>query len=228
MSILADLMAQFGGMTGLAKQGQSGALAQIVGGQQQPTAQAGLPQGEINPAYQTQSGTLAQIGQPAEQPNWLDRNSEALGKFGDMASRWGGGVSAASAPSRTPVGFGQALAGGQQAVEKGTQQDLANQLTQAQTGAAIAKGGKYDLENVAQQALVKSNMGQPLTPQEQAALQSYDQLQQSKLTYSQDPSGQFIPHSAARSIIPPTAQGGEQPNLQDAGFMQFLKSKGLI
>jgi hypothetical protein len=228
MSILSDLLGQFGGLTGIAKQGQSGALAQIGNMYNSPigATQSGMPMGELNPAFQ--SGALAQIAQPTEQPDWLDRNSEALGKFGDMATRFGSGMSAASAPSRMPVDFGQALAGGQQAVDAGKQQDLANQLTQAQTGAAIAKGSKFDLENQAQTALVKSNMGQPLTPQEQAALQSYDQMQQSKLTYTQDPSGQFIPRPAARSIMPQGQAPSGQPDLQDAGFMQFLKAKGLM
>lgn len=252
MSILSDLLGQFGGLSGIAKQGQSGALQQIgqlaggtgvgqmagMGGPLigQLAAMGGPIASQIDPAVQS-GGAIGQAANP-EQPNWFARNAENFDKLG----AWGAGVSKASGPSATPVDFGQALAGGQDSLDKYKTGQLDNRLKEAQIG----KAGQGDLKQMAETALTKSKMGVPLTPQEEGALQAYDTINQSKLSYTQDKFGNFMPQPAARSILPPgmsgqmanqpggpQAQGtpeGQSPRQgfdpsQMRGYFQYLQQK---
>ncbi len=117
-----------------------------------------MPSSMIDPALQSQqqSGMLANIGQGL--------------------SRFGAGMSKASGPSRMPVDFGQALAGGQEAMDAGHNQDIENQLKQAQAGAYKAKETPK-LEQQAEAVMQKKQMGLPLTPAEQAIASTYDAFQ---------------------------------------------------
>ena len=80
---------------------------------------------------------------------------------------------------------------------------LASALAAAQIAQAMSKGNEFDLKTTAQKALVKTNMGIELSPEEQGALKSYDQMNQAKLTYTQLPSGDYVARPAATSILPP-------------------------
>jgi hypothetical protein len=102
-------------------------------------------------------------------------------------------------------------------------QGLQSALAAAQIAQAMNKGNEFNLESTAQKALVKTNMGLELSPEEQGALKSYDQMNQSKLTYTQLPSGEYVARPAARSVLPPKSTGID---LKDAGFLEFLKNKG--
>jgi hypothetical protein len=108
------------------------------------------------------------------------QRSSMLGQLGNRLSQWGAGVSQASGPSRMPVDFGQALAGGTNALQAGQDRDMDNRLKEAQI---VAYGAKQrpDFSAQAQDALVKLKMGLPLTPQEQATLQAWDAFETSKL-----------------------------------------------
>lgn len=83
------------------------------------------------------------------------------------------------------------------------QQGLASALAAAQIARAMSKGNEFNLEESAQKALLKTNMGYELSPEEQGALKSYDQMNQSKLTYTQLPSGEYVARPAANSILQP-------------------------
>lgn len=87
--------------------------------------------------------------------------------------------------------------------EAAKQQGLASALAAAQIAQAMSKGNEFDLKTTAQKALVKTNMGIELSPEEQGALKSYDQMNQAKLTYTQLPSGEYVARPAATSILPP-------------------------
>ncbi len=82
-------------------------------------------------------------------------------------------------------------------------QGLQSALAAAQIAKAMNKGNEFNLEESAQKALLKTNMGYELSPEEQGALKSYDQMNQSKLTYTQLPSGEYVAQPAARSVLPP-------------------------
>jgi len=102
-------------------------------------------------------------------------------------------------------------------------QGLQSALAAAQIAQAMSKGNEFDLKTTAQKALVKTNMGIELSPEEQGALKSYDQMNQAKLTYTQLPSGEYVARPAARSVLPPKSTAID---FKDAGFMEFLKNKG--
>jgi len=226
--ILDFLMGGAGGnslVDGVKQSGQQSAIMQMLGlgGAQQegvvPAASVGQAS-TINPALQTQPIVPQQSGY--QQPS-------TLAQFGDKLSNWGAGVSKASEFSRTPIGFGQVLAGGNDAMQAADDRDLKNQITKAQIGAEKSKGN--DLDSMAKQALVKSNMGLPLTPQEQASLKSFDTLNQAKLSYTQDKFGNFVPQPSARSILPPdmaqpNPSGSPAPDVQGLrGYHQYLLQK---
>jgi hypothetical protein len=82
-------------------------------------------------------------------------------------------------------------------------QGLQSALAAAQIAQAMNKGKEFNLEESAQKALLKTNMGYELSPEEQGALKSYDQMNQSKLTYTQLPSGEYVARPAANSILQP-------------------------
>lgn len=174
MSVLSDLLAQFGGLSGAAKQGQSGVLEGLMNPAGGAPSIPGETNSTINPAVQ-QSGALAQMGgQAPQEQGWLDRNSDALSKFGDMASRWGAGVSAASDFSREPISFSGAMAGGQQALDDNATRQLDNRVKEAQ----IAKAGNIDYNDEAQRLLEKQFSGAELSPEETARLQAINSFRQ--------------------------------------------------
>lgn len=210
MSGIYDLI--FGGgaggsMMSQAKQGMGlqSILADMFGGgsqqydkpigPQQGTGQP-MPSSVIDPATQGNSGGLAALGRGL--------------------STFGAGMAKASGPSRMPVSFGEVLAGGNDAMQAADDKRLETRYKEAQIRALGNKG--VDLEKTAQQALVKSNMGIELTPQERASLQAYDTMNQAKLSYTQDKMGNFIPQPAARSIMPQSGGQAVRPPL--SSFMR--------
>lgn len=212
MSILDYLGLGSGSLMNTAKQGaQQSSILQLLGLDDAgaPTAASATPSSMVNPALQS-GGSLADIGRGL--------------------SAFGAGMSKASDFSRTPVSFGQAMAGGNDALQASEDRQLDSRLKEAQIGAYGAKA-LPDLEKSAQLALVKSNMGMPLSPQEQASLQAFDTMNQSKLSYTQDRFGNFVPQPAARSILPQNMQqtnpsGNPAPDLQGLrAYHQYLLQK---
>jgi len=188
MGILDILKGQYGGLAQAAKQGgqQMGLLEQLGLGQ--------TP--SINPAgeqMQDMSGGLAALGQ--------------------RLGTWGAGVSAASGPSRMPVDFGQALAGGQQALQAEDDRMLDTQVKQAQIGKYQA-ASKPDFEQSAQQALIKKNMGLPLSPQEEATLKSFDAFNMTKQSASTDQFGnvRMMPRASIMGPQGAPQGGGQNPD----------------
>ncbi len=194
MSILDMLMggAAGGSMMDMAKQGgQQMSILQMLGLDGSTTPTSGAASASVlDPKLQSGGSSLADIGR--------------------SLSNYGAGMSQASGPSRMPVDFGQAMAGGNAGLQAGQDNQTNNRLKEAQMG-ALGQRGKPDLEASAQNALVKLKMGAPLSPEEQAQLQAFDTMNQAKLTYNQDPNGQFRANPAARSILPPGMSGGAPP-----------------
>lgn len=193
---LADLLAQFGGMS---QNPQLGVLASLGLGGQNYTLPIGPQQG---------------TGSPLDSQSITDqmRNS-SLVNLANKLGTWGAGVSRASGPSRLPVDFGQALAGGTDALNADEDRQLSQAKTLTEIGALGAKG-QPDLEAQAQQALMKYNMGQPLTPEEIAALKTYSSLNEAKQSTYGLPSGGYVSAPSYRSIVPPGLGGqgnGQRP-----------------
>lgn len=178
-----------GGIAGAKDAMQQQSLLQMLGLGNPDMTTEGKPVGQlmdasgsvINPAFQQQ------------------QSGGGLANLGRSLSNWGAGVSAASAPSRTPIDFGQALAGGTQAMQAGEDRVLDTRLKEAQIGALGAKGAP-DIEAMAQQAMIKRNMGGQLSPQEEASLRAYDQFQTSKLQTVTDATGAIRQVPAYRPI----------------------------
>lgn len=157
-----------------------------------------------------------------------DYNS-ILGMLGDSPSQkminLGLGLMNAGGYSRTPKTFGQSLAEGNQYAQNQNKEDAALKLTQAQTAGQLRNAMYPDLQKVADQALLKVNMGIAPSPIEMAALKSQDSLNQSKLNYTQDSkTGQWVANPAARSLltgIDPSLTGGATvPPVPPAGGAQ--------
>lgn len=180
MSIRGSIIQQYGGLANAQKanQRQMGILEAL-----------GLGSG--GPGYTAPIGPMQDgSAMPAESISPQDYQAakdSALARFGNQLSTWGAGVSKASGPSRIPVSFGQALAGGQDALNSQDQQALANRKTEAEIGALGAKGPDFDAQ--LQQILVKENMGIPLTPQEIAHKQAWNDINQTKTTFGSDALG---------------------------------------
>jgi hypothetical protein len=194
-SILSSLGG--GGISGAKDAMQQQSLLQMLGlapTQQYDSPIGAMPNGAPMPSSMIDPATQAQ------------QRSSSLANLGSKLNQWGAGVSAASAPSRMPVDFGQALAGGTQALQQGQDRELDTRLKEAQIGALGAKG-QPDFEAQAQQALIKRNMGIGLSPQEEAALKAYDQLQTSKLQTVTMPDSSIRQVPAYRPVFADVQQG---------------------
>lgn len=192
MGILDILKGQYGSLAQASKQGgQQMGLLQQLGLGQTPGINPGA-----NPAdqqMQDMSGGLAALGQ--------------------RLGTWGAGVSAASGPSRLPVDFGQALAGGTQALQAEDDRMLDKQVKEAQIGKFQAQS-QPDFEQSAQQALIKRNMGLELSPQEEATLKAFDAFNMTKQSASTDQFGnvRMMPRASILGPqgMPQSPQGGGQ------------------
>lgn len=145
-------------------------------------------------------------------------------------AQWGAGVAKASAPSRMPVDFGQAMAGGADALREADDRALDAQLKQAQIGAEKAKG-MPDLDAQAQQIMIKKQMGVPLTPQEQAIANTYDAFNTAKMQTVTMPDQSIRQLPAQRPIFgtPPVSGGGQQvdPRMQRLQQLRQMKQQSM-
>lgn len=205
MAGLADLIAMLKGGAGT---GQDMSMLQSLGmqipGQSVATGAAqAMPASMLNPAIQSGGG---------------------LGDIGSMLSRFGAGMSQASGPSRMPVDFGQALAGGNQAVQAGEDSDIARQLQRAQIE-AISQKAQPDLEKQAQAIMMKKQMGIPLSPQEEAVSKSYDAFGTAKMQTITMPDGTIRQVPAQRPVFgtPPIVPSGGQPVRQRPPLSSFVR-----
>ncbi|MGA1553430.1 MAG: hypothetical protein ACO35I_05230 [Burkholderiaceae bacterium] len=123
-------------------------------------------------------------------------------------SDFGAGMSAASAPSAMPVSFGQALAGGNQAMQAGEDRALNRMKTQAEIGSLGSKGA--DLEKQAQNVFIKQKMGLPLSPQDEAIAKAYDAFQGSKMQTTTMPDQTIRQVPTYRPVF--GSQGGTPPS----------------
>jgi hypothetical protein len=203
MSILNSILGQYGGATGAAKAGNQMSILQMLGLGAGPN-QGPMPDGSVMPNISGQ-----------EQDSSLANLASRLGT-------WGAGVSQASGPSRTPVDFGQALAGGQQALDTRDQQQLGNMKTVAEIGALRGKGAP-DFDAQAQQILIKKNQGLPLTPQEEALAQSYDSFAGSKLQTVTMPDGTIRQVPSQRPVFGDLSQRQGQGQQQRPPLSSFMR-----
>lgn len=150
-------------------------------GPQQGTGQP-LPAGVIDPTQRAQ------------------QRASMLANLGSGLSRFGAGMSQASAPSRMPVDFGQALAGGTNAMQAGEDRDMDTRLKEAQIG-ALGQKGKPDMETQAQSIMMKKQMGVPLTPQEEALAGTYDAFGTAKMQTITMPDGSIRQVPAQRPVF---------------------------
>ncbi len=148
-----------------------------------------------------QQGTATPMPSSELDPKLVaQQKSSALAKLGQGLSTWGAGVSAASGPSRMPVDFGQALAGGTNAMNQGQDKELDNQLKQAQIG-KMGREGNADMEQQAQAIMMKKQMGIPLTPQEEALAGTYDAFGGAKMQTITMPDGSIKQVPAQRPVF---------------------------
>jgi len=210
MSILDFLTGGAGGsmMSGVKQGGQQMGILQMLG--LAPDEQYGSPIG-------AQQGTGAPMPSAMIDPAVTSQNrTSSLANFGNKMSQFGAGMSAASAPSRMPVDFGQVLAGGNQAMQAGDDRNLDNRVKEAQIGALGAKGAP-DFDQQAQQVMMKEKMGIPLSPQEQALKATYDAFQNKQQTITM-PDGTIRQVPAQRPVFGQVA--GDRAAPQGGGQMQ--------
>jgi hypothetical protein len=201
MSVLQSIVGQYGGLSGAAKQGQR---------QMGIIEMLGLGKGGYtSPIGPTQPGQTPMTGESIDSAAYNQQRMEGLAALGQRLSTFGGGLSQASAPSATPVSFGQALAGGNQALQAQDQRDLGNMKTQAEI--AALGGQEMDLEKQAQQIMVKKRMGVPLSPQEEAVAQSYDAFAASKMQTITMPDGTTRQVPTRRPVFGDFNSGSQAP-----------------
>jgi len=196
--------------------GGSSLMDTAKGGQQQmgllqmlgmaPDAQYDSP---IGPQHGTGQPMDAQAIDPAQR---AQQRASMLANLGGGLSRFGAGMSKASGPSRMPVDFGQALAGGNDAMQAGQTSDMDMRLKEAQIG-ALGQKGQPDLEKQAQAIMQKKKMGITLSPQEEAIAGTYDAFQNKMQTVTM-PDGTVRQVPAQRPVFgqltgqTPGAMGG--------------------
>lgn len=215
MSWLEDLL----GGVGMGGMGGGSSLMDMAKGQKQNMSimqMLGMaPMDEYSAPIGPQQGSAAPMPSSMIDPALQEQQrSSMLSNLGQGLSRFGAGMSKASGPSRMPVDFGQAMAGGQDALDAGRNSDMDMQLKQAQIG-ALGQKGKPDLEAQAQTIMQKKQMGIPLTPQEEAIAGTYDAFQNKMQTVTM-PDGTVRQVPAQRPVfgqMHPNAmpQGGGQP-----------------
>ncbi len=178
----------------------------------------------IGPQQGTGTPMPSSVLDPALQSQ---QRSSMLANLGSGLSRFGAGVSKASGPSRMPVDFGQALAGGNDALQAGQNTDIDNQLKQAQAGAVGAKT-QPDLEKQAQAVMAKKQMGIPLTPAEEAIAGTYDAFQNKMQTVTM-PDGTVRQVPAQRPVFgqltgntPPGGGQAPRPAMAQPRFRGFM------
>lgn len=222
MSILDSLFGSYGGsLTQAAKQGgKQMSILDMIG--------MGAPQSQYTAPIGPMQGTGTPM--PSEQIPAQQQSYSGLGDLGRQLATWGAGVSKASGPSRLPVDFGQALAGGTDALNNQGKQDLENQKTQAEIGVLGTKQ-QPDFDKTAQQALIKMKMGLPLSPQEQASLEAWDTMNQTKSSATADPFGvlrmtpraSILPQGGAPQMNPSGSPAPDMQNLR--GYYNYLQQK---
>jgi len=204
MSILQGIVGQYGGLPQAAKQGQKQmSILEMLGLGQTPS-------GPTTPVGQLQNGLPTDapiVDQQAYAP--MAQPTDGLATLGQRLATWGSGVSKAAGPSRIPVDFGQSLAGGQEALNAQDKTALENQKTQAEIGALGAKG-MPDFNQTAQNALIKRNMGLPLTAQDEATLKAWDTMNQAKGSFGTDAMGNLRMTPRASILGGGQPQGGGQ------------------
>lgn len=236
MSGLQSLIQQYGGLTGVAKQGGKDrgimemlGLGGLGGGMQTPAT--GALNGEMPSSVSTgmlQSllgggggstegadglGSMIGLGAGAMGAGAAMGGAPQAGAMGGAGSGWnrlgdwGAGVSKASgATYGPPKTFGEVMAGGNDALMARDQQSLGNRKTEAEIGALNNRG--VDFDSQLQNILVKENMGVPLTPQEQAHKQAWNSINQTKTSFGTDALGNM--RMGQRTSLPGTS-GGQQP-----------------
>lgn len=194
-------------MTGAAKSGnQQTTLLDMLGMGNNNNIPPQYGAGANLPWQQSAQDPQSILAQYQPQPQQPPAQSD---DFATKLARWGAGVSKASgATYGPPKTFGEVLAGGQDSLDQGAKAALEGQKTQAEIG-ALGQKGKPDFNETAQNALIKRNLGIPLTPQDEATLKAWDSINQTKSSFGTDAMGNL--RMTPRASILGTGGANVQP-----------------